>query len=175
MTPAEIVTLGIAVGGLLLGIRSEWRAHSHDKIRLRVIPKIAFPVGPMADSRPCVAFEIVNDGHLPATVTEVGFLYRDTRERGVVTVPILIGEEKWPCRLEPHSAITVYTSPSELENPRLRQLRCAYAATASDLVFRGNSPALRFLAKHGTVRAPSRRLFRSGMPGYMTLRDFAEG
>jgi len=108
------VTLGIAVAGLLLGIRSAWRDHKRDKVQLRVIPKVAFPVGPMADPRPRLAFEIINDGFLPARVSEVGLLYHGTRQRGALLVPILAGGDSWPLRLEPHSSVTVYTDPSSL-------------------------------------------------------------
>lgn len=175
MSTPDIFTLLIAVAGLILGIRSEWRAHRRDKVSLRIIPKIALPVGPMPDPRPCMAFEIINDGFLPATVTEVGFLYRGTKARGVTTVPILSGGEKWPLRLEPHSSTIVYTDPRELENPDLRRLKCAYVTTASDLTFRGSSPALRHVAKHGQVPKPRRTLSRTGVAGYITVTEFADG
>lgn len=175
MSPLEIATLAIALISLTLGIRSELRARSHDRIRLRVIPKIAMPVGTMPDRRACLAFEIINDGFRPVTLGEVGLYFKGTSERGVITVPILAGQERWPVRLEPHSSTTVYTDPSELANPNLRQLDCAYVMTATDEVFRGTSPALQHLAKHGTLPTPRRTLARSGMPGYITVADFSDG
>lgn len=175
LSTSEIVTLVIAVAGLILGIRSEWRAHRHDRVSLRIVPKISLPVGPVPDPRPRLVFEIINDGFLPATVSEVGLLYHGTTERGVITVPIMMGGEKWPLRLEPHSSVTVYTDPAELENPELRRLDCAYVATASDIVFRGSSRALKHVAAHGEVPAPRRTLSRSGMPGFITLADFDDG
>ena len=175
MTPADWATLVIAIGGLILGIRSEIRARRHDAVRLRVIPKFAFPVGPMPDPNPCFAFEIINDGFRPVTVSEVGFFFRGTTHRAAITSPILNGDEKWPARLEPHSSTTVYTSSSELGNPRLPSVDCAYVMTASDLIFRGTSPALTHFVQHGQIPTPKRRFARSGMPGYFTVKDFSDG
>lgn len=170
----EMTTLAIAVGGLVLGLRSEWRASRRDTVKLRIIPKFAFPVGPMPDPNPCLAFEIVNNGFLPVTVSEVGFYFRGSQQRAAITSPIVVGGERWPIRLEPHSSITVYSASSELANASLRRARCAYVMTASDLVFRGSSPALKHFTRHGTIPEMQRRFSKTGLPGYVTIEDFAD-
>ena len=171
----EMITLAIAIGGLVLGVRSEVRASRHDKVKLRVIPKFAFPVGPMPDTNPCLAFEIINEGFMPVTVSEVGFLFHGSNQRGAISSPILADEEKWPVRLEPHSSITIYTASSELANSNLRAVKSAYVMTASDLVFRGTSPALKHFTSHGSIPEMKRRFSRSGLPGYVTIADFSDG
>lgn len=170
----EAITLGIALAGLLLGIRSEWRAHRRDKPRLRVIPKVAFPVGPVSDMRPRLAFEIINDGFLPVTVSEVGLHYRGTRERGALT-PLLLGDKTWPHRLDAHSAIVAYSEPDALLDPSIRTIKRAYVATATDEVFYGHSRALKHIAKTGEIPAPRRRLARDGFAAFIAISDFDDG
>jgi hypothetical protein len=110
MKPQEIVTLSIAVVGLLLSTRNAWRDHRRDKVRIRVIPKISYPIGPMPDPRPCFGFEIINNGVFPVTIDDVGFLFAGTKKRGSISAPILHDKGEWPRRLEPHSAVTLYSA-----------------------------------------------------------------
>jgi len=100
-TTFQLGTFGIAVAGLLLSIRGAWRDYRRDKTRIRVVPKIAYPLGPIADARPRLAFEIVNASLFPITVDEVGFLFRGTKTRGAIPVPITASGVAWPNRLEP--------------------------------------------------------------------------
>lgn len=173
MHTSEILTLLIATGGLLLGVRAEWREHRRTKATLRVIPKVAYPVGPMPDSRPRLAFEIINDGQIAVTVTEVGLFYQGTTSRGALT-PILPGAAVWPHRLEPHSSIVAYTSPEALMDPMLRKAACAYVLTATDKIFEGTSPALRFVVNTGTIPAPPSSISRTGATGFVSITAFDE-
>lgn len=173
MDTSEVLTLLIAAGGLLLGARAEWREHRRTKASLRVIPKIAFPVGPVPDPRPRLAFEIINDGHIAVTVTEVGLFYHGTTSRGALT-PILNGAANWPHRLEPHSSIVAYSSPDALTDPMLRKAACAYVLTATDKIFEGTSPALRLVVNTGTVPAPPVSISRTGDSSFMSITSFDE-
>lgn len=171
MNVQETVTLAIAVGGLLLGIRSEWREHTRGKVRLRVVPKVAFPFGPMPDYQPCIAFEIINEGHVPVSVTEVGFFFDGTQSRASLA-PILQPGQSWPHRLEPHSSIVVFSSADALEDVVLSKVVCAYALTATDKVFEGSSAALQRVVKDGRIPALNRVMARTGEPGYHTVTSF---
>lgn len=165
----EWMTLGIAVAGLLLSLRNAWRDYRRDKIRMRVVPKVAYPVGPITDQRPRLAFEIINDSVFPITVDEVGFLYRGTKVRGAMTVPIMRNSEPWPHRLDPFSSITVYSTPAYLVDTAKRPVRCAYVSTANGMEFRGQSEILKELVRTGKVPAFPRGLSDAGPPGFVTV------
>jgi len=168
MSGSELFTAVIAAAGLLLGLRSEWREYTRGKPKLRVVPKLAFPMGPMPDTRPCFAFEVINEGHVAVTVTEVGFFYEGTDDRGALT-PILPPGTSWPHRLEPHSAVVVYSGAEAIADSTVSKVACAYAVTATDQVFEGTSDALKHLVKTGKVPSPRRRLARTGQAGYMMV------
>ena len=172
MKTPELITLGIAIVSLLLSLRNAWRDYRRDKVLLRVIPKAAFPVGPMPNSGPCFAFEIINEGVFPVTVDDVGFLVSGTRHRFSLTQPIVVDGGTWPRRVEPHSAVTVYSATLEKLSLDVRRIRCAYAATASGRVIRGHSKALKEIVQSGGIPAPRVTLSRQGSPGMLAVSDF---
>jgi hypothetical protein len=173
MTQAELdtATLAVAMAALLVGLRSAWRDYQRDKLLLRVIPKIAYPVGPMPDRRPCLAFEIVNDSAFPVTVDEVGFLYYGTAMRGAMGMPLTPNGETWPHRLEPMSSITVYSKPEYLLESAHARIHTAYVSTSTGRTFRGSSKILKHLVKTGEVPEFSGRLSHTGSPGYITVAE----
>ena len=174
MTTLELVTLAIAVGGLLLGVRAAWRDYRRDKLLVRIVPKVAYPVGPMPDVRPRFAFEIINDSVFPITVDSVGFLLKGTKMRAALTPPLVIDGGAWPRRLESLSSVTVYSAPPEELDVDLSKIRCAYVATPNGQVFRGNSSALKRVIGRGSIPPYSRKLARGGMPGMITDAELDE-
>jgi hypothetical protein len=157
LSASQYAVLAITAAGVLFGIRSVWRDYHRDRMAIRIVPTIAYPIGPADDPRPRLAFEIVNDSTFPVTIDEVGFLYRGTKTRRAITAPLLPNGESWPHSLEPFASVTVYATPEHLLDPSLRRARCAYVRTANARLFRGLSPALRDLIATGVVPAlPSR-------------------
>ena len=174
MKPQDPVTLGIAVAGLLLSIRNAWRDHRRDKMRLRVVPKVSFPLGPTPHAQPCFAFEIINDGVFPVTVDDVGFLFIDTKRRGALSSSLVLDEGSWPRRLEPHASVTVYSAGVESLGIDFRRIKCAYVTAASGKVFRGHSKALKAVVVQGRIPIPRFKASRSGVSGMLTVSDFAD-
>ena len=167
----DAATLAIAIGGLLLGVRSAWRDYARDRVRVRVIPKLAYPVGPIPDRRPRLAFEIINDSTFPVTVDEVGFLYHGTKMRGAMAVPIVPNGEKWPHRLEPLSAITVYSLPEYLLETVRRPVKSAYVSTTTGRVIPGTSKILKAMVETHEVPTYPRTLSSTGTPGFVTIAE----
>jgi hypothetical protein len=171
MDVSEAVTLAIAVAGLLLGIRSAWREHKRDRVALRVIPKLAYPIGSPKLASPCLAFEIVNDSTFPVTASEVGVLYHDSEERGILHNPIQIDGGTWPRRLDAMSSVTVYAASGAIREDQYRQIRCAYVTTGNGKVFRGHSPALKVVTSLGAIPPLKRRIDPGGHFGFLTVLD----
>jgi hypothetical protein len=174
LSTLDKMTLGIAVIGLLLSIWNTWRLHIRDKIIIRVVPKISYPVGPWNDPRPRFGFEIINESVFPVTVTEVGFEYRGTQQRGALPRPLLLDNGDWPRRLDPRTSLTAYSDPVEALDLQLSDICCAYVTTATGKSFRGISKALEQVVRGGTIPRPRRAISRSGTSGILDVKDFTE-
>lgn len=144
MSITEAVTLAIAVLGAVLGLVNTWHALDRSRVKLRVLPKHAVPIG-SADPRISFCIEITNLSAFAVTIEETGVLYRGTESRGAYVQPILLDSGGWPRRLEPRSSVTVYGQPPSLTKQGHRP-KCAYARTACGVLARGNSPAFKQLA-----------------------------
>jgi hypothetical protein len=75
----EGVTLSIAVLGAVLGVINTWRAIDSSRVKLKVLPRHAIPVGG-APSHIGFCIAVTNLSAFPVTVNEVGVLYRGNRQ-----------------------------------------------------------------------------------------------
>ncbi len=145
MSIAGSITLAIAVLGAALGILNTWQSYDRDRIKLRVVPKIAFGVGPMMDSRNWPCIEIINRSSFPVSISQVGFLLKQANKRLISLEPTLSDRGQLPKRLESRSSISVYFDPSFAKEPNFKAVTCAFAETQCGTVVKGSSPALRSL------------------------------
>ncbi|MDO9360662.1 MAG: hypothetical protein Q7T70_16930 [Polaromonas sp.] len=142
MAAIDQFTLAIAVLGAVLGIINTWQALDKSRVKLRVVPKHAIPIGGV-DQRLTFCIEITNLSGFAVTIAEAGVFYKGTRSRGVIR-PILLDGKSWPRRLEARSSVTVYAQPPFSEDGS--RLRCAFAKTECGVVCKGSSPAFKQLA-----------------------------
>lgn len=178
MTTLELWTLGIAITGLFLGIRSAWRDYSRDRVRIRVVPKVAYPAGGEGkvvtfpgggrfDGRPHFAIDIINAGAFPVTVREVGFRLAG-RDKWSSLVP-LVDRGPWPRRLESHDGLTLYSPAPEELGLDVRMLRGAYATTSEGRTFTGTSKAIKTVARRGAIPPCPRPLAEMDSSKILTL------
>src|SRR6266478_6614800 len=140
----DVITIALASIGAVLGVLNAWRTYDKDRPKIRVRPRHAIPVGGAADSRARLAIEVTNLSWFPLTVSEVGVLFRGTRNRGAVIDPILIDGGAFTRRLETRTSFTAYLHPEAFATAQ-HPVRAAYATTDCGLTFTGNSPALQQL------------------------------
>ena len=171
MSPLEIATLTIAAAGLLLGLRSEWRAWRQDTIRGRVVPKISYPVGPVLEADTKLAIEVVNHSAFPVTIDEVGFRVRGDKNRYAVTVPIIVDGRPWPRRLEPRDSVFAHIKVDTHLAGLLLRIRDAYASAATGESFFGTSQALQMITRHGQIPAFDRSRSSGGLPGFVNVSE----
>lgn len=143
MTLFDAFTFAIAVLGAILGLINTWHAIDRTRVKLKVTPKHAIPVGGM-DKRLTFCIEVTNLSTFAVTVNDVGVFYKRTLERASYINPILLDTGGWPRRLESRSSVTVYG-----ERPILKvghKFKCAYARTACGVTCTGTSPAFKQIA-----------------------------
>lgn len=140
------ITFALAVVGSLLGVLNTWLNINRDRVKLRVTPKIAVPIGD-PDSSLTFCVEVTNLSAIPVTVSEVGTHYKGTDARAVITAirPVTSPPGDFPRRLQPRSAFTVYSEQPD----NLRELKCAFAKTDCGVVATGTSPAFKELIRTG--------------------------
>lgn len=138
LSSSQAVTLAIAVLGAVLGVINTWHAIDKKRVKFRVRPAHAIPVG-AADPRLTFCIEITNLSEFVITVDEAGVFYTGTDKRGAYTHPVVFDGKAWPRRLEPRSSVTGYGQPPT--PPSGHSLRCAYARTECGVTRTGTSPA----------------------------------
>ncbi len=139
--------------GTILGIINTWNSLSKNRVRLKVTPKFAYPVGPGFNNKiRLVSIEVVNSSSFAVTISEIGFLLRDKKTRLAFVRPIIIDGGNFPRRLEPRSSFTVYADPNSVAIEGLAQVECAYASTDCEKTQRGTSEALSILVSEAQAK-----------------------
>jgi hypothetical protein len=127
--------------GAALGIINICHQLSRNKLRLKVIPSHAIPVGGIVNSDINFGLEVINLSEFPVTISDVGFLLADKRRATLATV---IGNEqpsKLPLRLEPRTSYHKYFNIDNVGFPK--NVKFAYASTQCGELITGTSVALK--------------------------------
>lgn len=139
----DYITLAIAALGAGLGIINTWHGLNQRRVKLKVIPKIAIPVGPGSDfSREMGCIDVTNLSDFPVTVRDVGFtIDGDPRKKARASIlqPMVIDGGPWPRRLEARTSVSLYFDWANLKS----DIKKAYVLTDCGNVAYGNSPALK--------------------------------
>ena len=161
----ELITFLIAFLGAVLGVINLYLSWKPDRLRLKVIPKTFFGVSPDGGPHSDYYFttrkgeklskyfciDVVNKG-VATTVTEVGFLLRDSHNRFVIMQQFPPRRIEIPFRLEPQSCVTVYADALAPETLReVTKFKCAYTTVASGKRFTGGSDMLQMVGKYSDV------------------------
>jgi len=136
------LTFGLGLLGTVLGIINLWRTFDRDRVKLRVTPKVAFPID-AGDKRPRLCLQAVNLSAFPVIVNDIGFTIWLSKIRLAVVDPVLSDKKSWPCRLEPREAFTAYCSAELASCKEMKKVRRAYAKTDCGKTQYGRSKALR--------------------------------
>lgn len=136
--------IGAASGllGSFLGIMNARHQFQRNKIRLKVIPQHAIPVGAIRDAPINFGIEVINLSDFPVVLVDVGFQLRDGRYATLSTVKGIESNGRLPLKLEPRTA---YSKNFWLDHETvdLKAVKCAYARTQCGTTASGMSPALK--------------------------------
>ena len=100
----QVITFSIALLGAVLGLINTWHGLDKSRLKMRVVPKTAIPVG-SADPRLTICVEVTNLSAFAITIRETGFKLRRSKERAAIIEPVVIDGGSWPRRLEPRSSV----------------------------------------------------------------------
>ena len=163
MTTIEVITLTTAIIGAIcgsvgvaLGIINMWHQISRSRVRLKVIPKIAFMIDAnntittsrnsarvsnlLANGIPFrLCIEVVNLSDFPVTLSDVGFGMTD-KLRHILFQPELTPGKTWPPRLESREAVVAYVKTGEDLDVKVMEKAVAYAHTDCGIIQYGTSP-----------------------------------
>jgi hypothetical protein len=158
VTLLESITFGLGLLGSVLGVMNTWRTFAKDRVKLRVVPRLAFTLahGTATAARldtPQVrdllskrvayrlSIEAVNLSSFPIVISEVGFgrtrHHRQTYPPEVVGLP----EKTFPTRLEPREAVQFLAPVGTDLDPKVTTNDRAYVETDCGVVWYGKSPA----------------------------------
>jgi hypothetical protein len=167
LSAKDMFTISCAVLGAVLGVINTWHGLNQRRVKLKVVPKVAYPVsraesglkvGYMEVTDPSVfpvtqpggpemgCIEVTNLSAFPVTVREVGFtIDGDPRKktRDAIFQPIVRDGGSWPRRLESRASVSLYFNWRRLK----RKSKKAYVLTDCGEVGYGNSPALKSMRK----------------------------
>lgn len=144
ITAFQAVTLAIAAVGAALGIINTWRSIDQGRVKLKVVPSRAIPVG-NAPGHVAFCVQVTNLSQFAVTIEDAGVFFHGTKKRGSIVSPIFSDDGGWPRRLEPRSSVAIYS-----EAPRSSKgykVKCAFARTQCGRTKTGSSPALRAMNK----------------------------
>jgi hypothetical protein len=129
------------ISGAILGIINTCHQLNRNKLRLKVIPSQAIPLGGIENSGINFGIEVINVSEFPITISDIGFLLTDNRRATLSTVLCLEQPEKLPVRLQPRTAYKKYFSIDGIGLPK--NVRCAYVQTQCGELVTGTSRALK--------------------------------
>jgi hypothetical protein len=164
--PLEIVTLVTAIVGAVcgicgavLGIINTWSQVSRNRVRLKVVPRVAYMTGGNnvitgdrpsdfqdhlanqgARARWCV--EVINLSAFAVTISDVGFGRTNTVRQLFFRPDTSVGKS-WPTRLEPREAVTLFAKLGDSPDLDVVREPIAYAKTDCGVVCYGTSPILK--------------------------------
>lgn len=132
--------------GAVLGIINTWNQMRKNKIRLKVTPIHAIPVGSLSSANIDFGIEVINLSDFAVTITDVGFLLESKQTATLATVNSIEQPSKLPIRLEPRTSYRKYFSKSVIDTNGAR-IKSAYANTECGETITGVSGALKQLIK----------------------------
>jgi hypothetical protein len=145
----DVITSAFAAVGAVLGVINTWQALDQKRVRLRVVPKLAYPFvgGDFGETMGCI--EVVNLSAFPVSINEIGFtLGGDPRKtkRLAITSPSTSDRQPFARTLQPRHSVTGYFDLNRI----VPEIRKAYVRTDCDEVAYGVSPALKHMRRIGS-------------------------
>ncbi len=129
-------TAVVAVLGLALSAYALRRQVKRERRSVRVTCRYSFPVGGVAAVAPdhMVTLEVLNEGHRPVEVTQIGFELQDGRQPLIMPLS-LDGAVKFPTTLADGAAASFYFDLAQLdraEEESGQKIRRAFADASGE-------------------------------------------
>ena len=169
MINVDILIFTIALLGVVLGLVNLWYSQEARRVRLRVIPKLAFDVEGgryttsewnkyskrLQDDSAAKRWtiEVVNLSSFGLTIDEVGFSDKTVDGTFAMMNPELSRKRTWPVRLRPHAKAIFYSTDGVLLPPPVWANPYAYVKTDCGQCVYGKSPVLEHVAANKALQS----------------------
>jgi len=146
----DVVSVSLGAVGAALGIINTLNALNQQKVKLRVVPKIAMPFinGQFGKDMGCI--EVTNLSAFSVTVSEIGFTMNGRKlgkgNRVTITDPFTADHQPFARRLQSRESITGYFDLNGITSTIGR----AYVKTDCGEVAYGAGPAIDSIRKRAT-------------------------
>ena len=158
MSVSDTITAALAFVGVLLGVRSEWRAHRSGRVQLRVTPMLSYPFNLPMLPAPGICIQVANLGSFAVTIDRIGFVNERKEDDFTIVSPIRVDGGPWPRRLEPHESVKLYALADERFLSSLPSIKAAFAETSTNVLVSGTSKAFKRLRRLGRIPPLGRRI-----------------
>jgi hypothetical protein len=166
----DVITLLLGAVGTTLGVVNYVRTLVNERVRLRVLPKLAFATGGgfLSDSlgarlpeflreygAPFISADVINLSKFPITISEIGLCEGGVKPRRAAFLnPTLVEDGRtWPMRLEPREAGMLVSGEDAANYPFTSRTRL-YVMTACDKTVLATSKALGAWTRMREASAP---------------------
>lgn len=139
---------GVVCGviGAVLGAIKTWNQLQINKVRLKVTPQHAIPVGSLEGAPINFSIDVINLSEFPVTITDVGFTLAGNRKATLATLNRIQQPSDLPVRLEQRTTYSVWFELST-DDPNTKYFLSAYAHTQCGETVTGTSDALKQAVK----------------------------
>ncbi len=135
--------------GAILGIINTIHQLNRNRIRLKIIPNYAIPVGGIEHLEVNFGIEVINLSEFPVAISDIGFLLHDGRKAPLATVGCFEQPSKLPIKLEPRTSYQNYFDIDSIGFSK--QVEYAYVATQCGELIKGTSVALKQKIKDASI------------------------
>jgi hypothetical protein len=169
MTTVDLLIFTIALLGVVLGLVNLWYSREARRVRLRVIPKLAYDVEGgryttsewnkyaqrLQDDSAAKRWtiEVINLSSFGLTIDEVGFSDQTVDGTFAMMNPEISRKRTWPVRLRPHEKAIFYSTDGVLLPPPVWANPYAYVKTDCGQCVYGKSPVLEHVAAHKALQS----------------------
>lgn len=167
MSAVEITIFAVALLGAVLGIVNFWYSQQSRRVRIRVIPKLAFDVAGVRytcrewnkyaqrlqddSANKQWMIDVVNLSSFGVTIDEIGFSDRTEAGTFAMVHPEISRGKTWPVRLRPREKAVFYSTDGALLPQQVWAHPHAYAKTDCGLCVYGTSPILQYAGKNRSL------------------------
>ncbi len=139
ITVFQAVTMAVASIGAVLGTMNTWISIDKNRVKLSLIPKEVRRLGASTEEETHLSFDIINFSSFPIIISEIGVLYKNSKNRGYIFPP----KDDLPKKIEHRESYSIGVTKKYLNPLNGNIVKCIYLKTDCGVMIKGTSKALK--------------------------------